>query len=194
MLNWKHVKVITIVISVLGLCVMIGGILQVLEAKDRPHGTFAGDYTDEEVADIFNRTRDIQNGIGLTFLGIVLVGAFPVAYLIKRFRRGVQEYSTGGTLRKYTPVSQSTQSMLRPQTVEKMQKSVLTLKVSGGGTTIPKASNYEFNKGEIVYINAISDPGWEFSGWTGDVADNYSESTSVVINSDKTVIASFIKL
>ena len=68
----------------------------------------------------------------------------------------------------------------------------LAINIDGNGTVIkdPDKLNYEY--GDIVNVNVISDPGWNFSHWTGDIfgSDN---STNILMDSNKTITAHFIK-
>jgi hypothetical protein len=67
----------------------------------------------------------------------------------------------------------------------------LNLQVHGSGTTTPPPGIYPANAGDIRYILAVPAPGNHFVNWTGDVADKNSASTSVILDSDQTVIANF---
>ncbi|RME20968.1 MAG: hypothetical protein D6800_12625, partial [Candidatus Zixiibacteriota bacterium] len=71
---------------------------------------------------------------------------------------------------------------------------VLTMQVdpAPGGTTGPAPGSHTFNLNETVHINAVPNPGYVFSHWTGDVADPNSASTTVLMNQSKTVTAHFI--
>lgn len=70
----------------------------------------------------------------------------------------------------------------------------LSLKVSGEGITIPVAGKHQFKEGTIVYVNASPSEGWQFAGWIGEVEDSYSPGTSININTDKTVTATFTSI
>jgi len=67
----------------------------------------------------------------------------------------------------------------------------LTISVNGNGSTSPAAGNYIYAEGTVVDISATPDEGWQFDGWSGDVADSGSASTTVTMNSNKTVGANF---
>ncbi len=68
---------------------------------------------------------------------------------------------------------------------------ILTMAVTGNGTTTPAVGSHTYTEGTMVNINAIPAAGWQFDGWTGDVADPNSASTTVTMDSDKTVTANF---
>ena len=67
----------------------------------------------------------------------------------------------------------------------------LTIAVNGSGSTSPAAGNYIYAEGTVVDISANPDEGWQFDGWSGDVADPNSNNTTVTMNADKTVTANF---
>ncbi|MDZ7345215.1 MAG: InlB B-repeat-containing protein, partial [candidate division KSB1 bacterium] len=69
----------------------------------------------------------------------------------------------------------------------------LTLAVSptGSGTTSPAVGSHSFCQGSEVTITATPSPGYEFVNWTGDVTNPNSATTTVFINSNKTVTANF---
>ena len=72
-------------------------------------------------------------------------------------------------------------------------KYLLTMAVSpsGGGSVTPAVGSYNYNSEEVVQISATPAAGYKFTGWTGDVANSQSSSTSVTMNSDKEVTANF---
>jgi len=61
----------------------------------------------------------------------------------------------------------------------------------GAGDVIPAAGSYQYSQGAVVTIQALPSPGYQFSHWTGDVADPNSATTTVTMDSDKTVQAVF---
>jgi len=67
----------------------------------------------------------------------------------------------------------------------------LTIAVNGNGSTNPAVGEHEYQEGEVVNITAIPDEGWQFVSWSVGVADPNSASTTVTIDSDKTVTANF---
>ena len=60
---------------------------------------------------------------------------------------------------------------------------------SDGGTVSPALKDYE--EGETVTINASPAAEYVFQNWSG--ASGTSETTSILMNSNKTVVANFIK-
>lgn len=70
----------------------------------------------------------------------------------------------------------------------------LTMQVNGTGSTTPTIGKQSYREGTTVSITAAPASGWQFESWTGDVADPYSATTALVINSHKTVIANFSKV
>jgi len=65
----------------------------------------------------------------------------------------------------------------------------LTMGVNGGGSTTPAAGYHLYPSGTVVDISATPDTGWQFVNWSGDVADPDSASTTVAVNTNKTVTA-----
>jgi len=64
---------------------------------------------------------------------------------------------------------------------------------AGSGTTLPSVGQHAYDAGEVVSIEAQAAAGYRFSGWTGPVADAGSATTTVTMNSDKTVTANFTR-
>ncbi|HPN35564.1 MAG TPA: hypothetical protein PK843_13700, partial [bacterium] len=69
----------------------------------------------------------------------------------------------------------------------------LTMAVSpsGSGTTTPAVGSYLYNPNQVVNVTATASGGNSFLNWTGDVADVNDPTTTVTMNSDKTVTANF---
>ncbi|MFC1552378.1 chitobiase/beta-hexosaminidase C-terminal domain-containing protein [Candidatus Latescibacterota bacterium] len=76
---------------------------------------------------------------------------------------------------------------------EAIPKYTLTMEVNpeGGGTVSPPVGETIFVENTEVTVTAEPDSGYKFVNWEGDVADPDSISTTVLMNSDKTVIANF---
>ena len=67
----------------------------------------------------------------------------------------------------------------------------LTMAVTGGGQTDPPVGEHTYLEGSMVTIRARADEGWQFDGWTGDVADLNAAVTRITMDGDKTVTANF---
>jgi hypothetical protein len=67
----------------------------------------------------------------------------------------------------------------------------LTIEANGNGLVSPETGTHSYAKGTDVTITATPDSGWRFDGWSGEVADPDSATTTVFINKDKTVTANF---
>jgi len=67
----------------------------------------------------------------------------------------------------------------------------LTIQSSGNGSTSPAMGAYDYYDSTVVSITATPDSGWQFDGWTGDVSNLVSANTTVTVDSDKVVTASF---
>jgi outer membrane protein assembly factor BamB len=63
----------------------------------------------------------------------------------------------------------------------------LTILVVGNGTVSP--TNTTYASGTSVNLEAISDPGWTFSGWSGDATG--TANTTITMNGNKVVTATF---
>ena len=63
-----------------------------------------------------------------------------------------------------------------------------------GGTTDPAAGVHTLAANSVIEISATPNEGYRFGNWTGGVADANAASTSITLNSDKTVTANFIRL
>jgi uncharacterized repeat protein (TIGR02543 family) len=71
---------------------------------------------------------------------------------------------------------------------------LLTMSVSGNGTTTPPADIYTYTQDTTVNITATPASGWQFVNWTGAVADTASSTTKVTMDGDKTITASFTRI
>jgi hypothetical protein len=61
-----------------------------------------------------------------------------------------------------------------------------------GGTTDPAVGPHTYDHGALVEITATPEAGYVFDYWQGDVADPDSATTTVTMDADKTVTATFI--
>lgn len=69
----------------------------------------------------------------------------------------------------------------------------LTVNVVGKGLVQKDPDQATYAQGTEVKLTAIADPGWAFAGWSGDSSGTESPTT-IVMDSDKTVIATFTKI
>ncbi len=67
----------------------------------------------------------------------------------------------------------------------------LTMQTSSGGTTSPSPGTYNHSSGTVVNVEALPNSGFQFDYWEGSVADPNSSTTTVTMNSNKTVTAHF---
>ncbi|MFC1906964.1 hypothetical protein ACFLW8_02650 [Chloroflexota bacterium] len=67
----------------------------------------------------------------------------------------------------------------------------LTVNVDGNGITTPSAGEHTYADGAVVDVTAIPDKGWQFDGWSGNVAGPTSASSTATIESDMTITAQF---
>jgi len=64
----------------------------------------------------------------------------------------------------------------------------------GGSVTVPGEGARSYNAGTVVELVATPDEGYEFRRWTGDtqqIADPDSASTTITMNGDYSIVASF---
>ncbi len=75
------------------------------------------------------------------------------------------------------------------------EERTLTITVVGEGTTIPAPGTHSYGEGEIVTIRAIPDGGWIINEWSGDVdtvGDVYAAETTITMDSDYDIVATFV--
>jgi uncharacterized repeat protein (TIGR02543 family) len=67
----------------------------------------------------------------------------------------------------------------------------LTVNISGNGTVskIPDQATYTY--GNVVALTATPDPGWVFSGWSGDLV-SVNNPENITMNGNRTVTATFV--
>jgi hypothetical protein len=65
---------------------------------------------------------------------------------------------------------------------------------AGAGSTTPEAGRYTYNEGDVVNLTATAASGWKFDGWTGDVADPASATTTMSVNNNEQVTAQFSRV
>ena len=70
----------------------------------------------------------------------------------------------------------------------------LTMAANGTGTVDPTVGPHTYDLGTVVDIVATAGSGWQFVNWSGDVSDPFSVSTTVSMDSDKTVTANFSQI
>ncbi|MEM2129705.1 MAG: M14-type cytosolic carboxypeptidase, partial [Candidatus Bathyarchaeia archaeon] len=66
----------------------------------------------------------------------------------------------------------------------------LTINVIGAGTVVKSPNKPFYKYGEPVELTAVADPGWTFSGWSGDLSGNENPVT-ITVTSEKTITATF---
>ena len=69
----------------------------------------------------------------------------------------------------------------------------LTMAVTGTGSTTPAVGEHTYPVGTEVAITATPETGWLFTSWTSEVANPYAASTTVTVNTNKTITAKFYK-
>lgn len=67
----------------------------------------------------------------------------------------------------------------------------LDVRISGNGTCDPAEGTHSYQADSQVMITASPDNSWEFDRWIGDVIDQDSATTTVIMDSDKEITAHF---
>ncbi len=65
---------------------------------------------------------------------------------------------------------------------------------TGGSVTVPGEGTRSYGDGTVVELVAVPDEGHGFRRWTGDtaqMANPYSASTSITVNGDYSIVATF---
>ena len=103
---------------------------------------------------------------------------------------------TGGAAAPGSATSAVSMNADKTLTAIFQQTAVLTITASpgAGGTTTPAPASYVHDVGTVVTLTAIPNAGWRFDGWTGDVAQPASATTTVTVDDDKEVVANFVEL
>jgi uncharacterized repeat protein (TIGR02543 family) len=66
----------------------------------------------------------------------------------------------------------------------------LSVNILGGGSVIKNPDQPAYDGGQIVQLLAIPQPGWTFTGWSGDLSGN-TNPTNITLNGDRNVTATF---
>jgi uncharacterized repeat protein (TIGR02543 family) len=66
----------------------------------------------------------------------------------------------------------------------------LTVALVGSGSVAKSPDRASYDHGTSVQLTAVPATGWHFTGWSGDLSGN-TNPTTIVMNSDKTVTATF---
>ena len=69
----------------------------------------------------------------------------------------------------------------------------LTVNYDYDSKDISTAGPYQYMEGTVVDLIVSPEKGWKFDGWAGDVTDPQSGNTTVVMDSDKVIIARFVR-
>jgi uncharacterized repeat protein (TIGR02543 family) len=105
-------------------------------------------------------------------------------------------YWSGGVSNSNDPTTTVSMTSDKDIVAHFRQKSIVyTLTISGtplaGGNVIPSSGTHQYSQNAVVTIQALPAAGYEFSYWTGDVADPNSATTTVTMSGNKTVQAIF---
>jgi uncharacterized repeat protein (TIGR02543 family) len=67
----------------------------------------------------------------------------------------------------------------------------LTVNITGSGTVNRNPDQAIYTYGNVVALTATPDPGWAFSGWTGDLVST-NNPENITMNGNRTVTATFV--
>ena len=70
----------------------------------------------------------------------------------------------------------------------------LTIQLNGSGSTTPVTGTYSYAEGTEISITATPDSGWQFDGWSGEVSNTDSATTTVVMDTGKSIAANFSQI
>ena len=87
--------------------------------------------------------------------------------------------------------------MIGCQPVPAVQYELTISSTEGGSVTAPGEGTFTYDEGAIVSLEALPDSGYFFAGWTGDVGtigNNRAASTTISMNGDYSITASFASL
>jgi hypothetical protein len=70
----------------------------------------------------------------------------------------------------------------------------LSISIDGSGTTVPSSGIHNYSGGSVVNLEAIPAQGWQFSGWIGDVNAPNAVKTSIILTSNKILVAKFTRI
>jgi len=95
-----------------------------------------------------------------------------------------------------SPVAYEVGSQMLNLTVGSMQPTTrtLTMSVTGKGETDPPVGESAYLEGTVVTIRAFPAEDWRFDHWTGAVSAPSSPVSTVIMDADKSVTASFVQV
>jgi len=93
-----------------------------------------------------------------------------------------------------TTVTMTSNKTVTANFEEEAVEYTLTMAKVGTGTVDPDVGDHDYAEDTVVTITATAATGWEFDGWTGDVADATAASTTVTMDEDQDVTATFTEV
>ncbi len=131
----------------------------------------------------------------ITYTGTQTINLVPGTYKISTttnqpldegVRAAFQNWSDGGSISHSITVGSDPVTIAGTFTTQYL----LTTLAGTGGTVTPASASYH-NAGVAVRVRAIPNPDYAFINWTGSVASATSASTTVTMDSPKSVTANF---
>lgn len=73
------------------------------------------------------------------------------------------------------------------------EKATLTININGNGSFNTNPSKPDYVAGEQVELTAISESGWIFAGWSGDVTD-FKNPVDIIVFGDMVITVNFVEI
>jgi hypothetical protein len=133
--------------------------------------------------DLYDDSPYVQPGGNLPNAGHLRVTVFPNNVLVEYVRSAITgDGISNGDISYSYYISDITHDL------------TIAVDPSGSGTTSPAVGTTTYSEGAVVSITATPNPGHVFDHWTGDVVDPNAASTTVTMDGDKTVTATFVEV
>ncbi|MFC2085313.1 right-handed parallel beta-helix repeat-containing protein, partial [Bacteroidota bacterium] len=127
---------------------------------------------------------------GVVLIDLSMVGAAAANYPIPPSTGlvvGTTYYWRVGVNGMYSAVWNFT-----PSTGNTSQNYALNVSIVGGGTVTKNPNLTSYPPGTVVELTAVPDPGWTFSGWSGDTTTT-ANPIDVTMNTSKNITATFVQ-
>ena len=135
-----------------------------------------------------NITLDPPGGIYLEGTPVTLTAVPASGYL---FSNWIGDFSS--TNNPATVIMTSDKSITGIFTEIPPNQYSLNVNISGNGSVVNNPAGNVHNAGTLVTLTAIPDPGYEFSGWSGDLT-GASNPASITLDANKIITASFTEI
>jgi len=105
-------------------------------------------------------------------------------------------YADGHEADETYPFSQGADPTELNLTVRLPRYDLTVARTTGGSVTQPGVGTFTYNTGTVVNLLAVTDEGYQFVNWTGDVdtvADVNAANTTITMNADYSITANFVE-